>query len=203
MLDHAPIVLKLGGSLLDWPGLPVRLLKYLEPLRRSRPLLIVGGGGAADFIRSLDSAHGIGEKRAHELALRSLDLTARCVESIVPGTSLADDTSQFREAWHEGIVPILMPRDFLERFDRPPHTPLPACWEVTTDSIAARVAEILGARELHLLKSTGLGGVETFRSAAAAGLVDNYFPNAAAGLERVFFVNLRGDPATSELLIER
>jgi aspartokinase-like uncharacterized kinase len=65
--------------------------------------------------------------------------------------------------------------------------PLPASWDVTSDSIAARAAVLSGA-ELVLLKSclppesqsaTGW----SLEAAAAAGYVDQYFPRAAAGLQ--------------------
>jgi hypothetical protein len=68
---------------------------------------------------------------------------------------------------------------------------LPHTWEVTSDSVAARVAQVTGARRLVLLKSTdfpeGIDAEETGRR----GLVDAYFARAQGGME-VFALNLRG-----------
>ena len=46
-------VLKVGGSLFDWPELPLRLAAYLGSRRAldpfERPVLIAGGGPAVDW----------------------------------------------------------------------------------------------------------------------------------------------------------
>ena len=67
---------------------------------------------------------------------------------------------------------------------------LPHCWEATSDSVAARVAEVGGA-ELVLLKSVEIG-TDDWEWAAREGHVDPIFPGivARAGF-RVRAVNLR------------
>jgi hypothetical protein len=63
---------------------------------------------------------------------------------------------------------------------------LPAGWEVTSDSIAARVAVECG-RGLLLVKSVPPppcpAGADVCSALAAAGWVDQYFPVAAAALD--------------------
>lgn len=194
------VVLKLGGSLLTWPGFPPRLRAYLDALTPDRPVLIVGGGKGADFIRELDSVHRIGEKRSHELAIRVLDVTARVAAVVVPGLRVVERPGGLAGVWEGGGVPVLAPRWLLENLDAGTPGALPERWDVTTDSIAARAAVLLGAGELRLIKSTGLGGVSSRSEAANRGLVDPYFPTAAAPLERVSVVNLRADPVTTEPL---
>ena len=60
-------IVKVGGSLFDWPELPVRLTAYIEQRRAMGPIeqtvLIAGGGPAADWIRALDRIHGLGSKQ--------------------------------------------------------------------------------------------------------------------------------------------
>ena len=59
---------------------------------------------------------------------------------------------------------MFAPRWFLENIDRVSARPLAESWEVTTDSIAARVAVSLGADELRLLKARGRRTDESCRS---------------------------------------
>lgn len=195
-----PIVLKVGGSLLGWPDLPGRLRMYLRTLEGRAPVLVVGGGGAADFVRELDSVHGIGDKRSHALALRALDLTAHALAAVVDGLEVVDRPEGLAASQARGAIPVLSPLTLLDELDRGSADALPECWDVTTDSIAARAAVRLGADELRLLKSTGLGGVVRRYDAVAAGLVDPFFPTAARVIGHVLVVNLRGEPPTTEEL---
>jgi aspartokinase-like uncharacterized kinase len=188
-----PVVIKVGGSLLDWPGLPGRLSAYLEGRRADRPVLIVGGGRAADVVRDLDRIHGLGEGRSHDLALRALDLTAHLLAALLPMLVVVDDPSLFEARWDARRVPLLAPRRFLETADATSADPLPHSWHVTTDSIAARVAVLLDARELVLLKSVAFPAGTTRAEAARLGLVDPAFPDVARPLSSVVSLNLR-DP---------
>jgi aspartokinase-like uncharacterized kinase len=77
-------------------------------------------------------------------------------------------------------------------------TPLPHGWHVTSDSIAARVAECLGAAELVLLKSAPPPSDLSEAMDAATGYVDGHFAVAARELRSVRCVDLRGRvPANS------
>jgi 5-(aminomethyl)-3-furanmethanol phosphate kinase len=186
------VVVKVGGSLLDWPGLPGRLSDYLESRQGDRLVLVVGGGRFADALRHLDSTHALGEARSHALALHVLGLTARVVADLVPGLEVVEELEGLPEVWSRGMVPVLASRRFLAEDDRSPD-PLPHAWTTTTDSIAARVAVRLGAKELVLLKSTELPEGCNRSEAARLGLVDPEFPTAAEGVPVVIFHNLRRD----------
>jgi aspartokinase-like uncharacterized kinase len=93
-----------------------------------------------------------------------------------------------REALAAEALPVLAPARWVDRED-----PLPATWEVTSDSVAAWVAGRIGARRLLLLKSFRF---RTRRVAAGelGDAVDAFFLRALpAGLE-CRFVDGR-DPA--------
>jgi aspartokinase-like uncharacterized kinase len=176
-------VAKVGGSVYDLPDLAVRLRTWLAAT--DRPVLFVPGGGTgADAIRRLDHVHDLGAEAAHWLALRVLSVNAHflahllgspVVPSMEPGTD---------------PIRVLDPHEFCRADDGRPGS-LAHTWAVTSDAIAARVAELAGA-DLALLKSTDLPGGVDWESAAATGLVDATFPSVVARARlRVDWVNLR------------
>jgi aspartokinase-like uncharacterized kinase len=199
--ERAPVIVKLGGSLLDWPPFPHALAEFLETLRTERVVLVVGGGAMVDVLRTLDSVHTIGENRSDALALRVLDVTARLVADLVPGLRTIERVAEMACAWEDGKVPVLAPRVFMETVDRHAADALPESWSVTSDSIAARVARHVQARRLVLLKSTAPVGPIRREEAARRGLVDPVFLTASAGLAMVGLVNLRSRPATMVELV--
>ena len=187
---NAPlVVIKVGGSLLDWSGLGQALGGFLRAHQNDRTILVVGGGAFADVVRTLDQTHQLGEETAHHLALRALDLSARVVETLGLGV-VVEERDELEPLWHRGETPILAPRRLLDEEDRGVN-PLPHTWECTTDSIAARVAERLGASELIMLKSTTVDADLSLEECVRRGWVDPVFPRAARLLPKVRFVNLR------------
>lgn len=186
-----PVVIKVGGSLFGWQLLPERLGTYLEG-RRGQPLVLVPGGGrAADLVRELDALHALGDEPAHRLALHALDFTARLLESMLENLQLVDELDALGDVWQAGRVPVLAPRRFVEQDDRTATQPLPHSWSVTSDSIAARVALVLKASELVLLKSASLPPGTSRTQASRLGVVDPAFPEVAKNVPRVTYLNLR------------
>jgi 5-(aminomethyl)-3-furanmethanol phosphate kinase len=188
-----PVVIKVGGSLLDWPDLPGLLAIDLERRRAGCECLVLlaGGGRLADHVRDLDRTFGLGDLQAHRLALRSMDLTAHVLAALLPGLVVVEELAGLDSLWNEGRTPVFAPRRWLDEVDARSPDPLPATWDVTSDAIAARVAVALGARELVLLKSAPLPPGVDRREAARLGLVDPVFPEVSRDLENVAYRNLR------------
>lgn len=201
-------VIKVGGSLFDWPELPRRLVAFLdnqcgqEACLRGRAALVAGGGAFADLIRTMDQTHTLGDQKAHHLAIKSLDLTAEVLAVLLPGSAVVHRQEDLRACRKLGQVPILAPGHLLEEVDDHDTDPLPASWNVTSDSIAARIAVLLGARRLILLKSVGLCSDIDRGEAARLGLVDAIFPRIARALEVVELVCLRDDEPVTRALTD-
>ena len=195
LLENRPIVVvKVGGSLFDWPELAARLQRFLQSdeIENNRVVLIAGGGPFAEAVRTLDATHGLGERASHRLALRAMDVSAELLASMLPDAIAVDDFSRLADAWGAGRRPILAPRHHMEEVDEPSDDALPLSWETTSDSIAARIAERLGAARLVLLKSSSV--VATDRAEAVRrGLVDPIFPWASRRIDRVELAAFR-DP---------
>lgn len=187
------VVLKLGGSLLEWPGLPGALADLVREYRHDRAVLVVGGGAMVDCLRDLDRIHQLGDQNAHELAIRTMAVTAHVAQAMAPGLLVVSDSDGLDRVWKSGRLPILVPGPLL---DAEPGS-LAASWDVTSDSIAAQLASQLGARSLVLLKSAPLPMGATREDAVRMGLVDPAFPAAAARIPDVRYRNLRDATATA------
>jgi aspartokinase-like uncharacterized kinase len=192
-------MIKVGGSLLDWPELPARLANYLaryrteEPLLGGRVVLMAGGGRAVDVVRALDRTLELGDARAHLLAIRALDWTAELLGALLPGAVVVRRQEGFRSVWNTRRLPVLAPAQLVHEIEGRSTDPLPASWDVTSDSIVARIAVHLGASRLILLKSRPLPRGARIEEAVRIGLVDPHFPRAASGLDAIAMVCLR-DP---------
>ena len=78
-----PILLKLGGSLLEWSELPQALDQLIS--RIDEPLaLLVGGGKMADCLRDWHHRHLSTEESSHWRAIQVLDLTCDMVRELNP-----------------------------------------------------------------------------------------------------------------------
>ena len=201
-------VVKIGGSLLWEELLETRLRKWFDAQQPHHTLLVVGGGALADAVRKLDRRYGLSAEAAHEQAIRAMQVNAFALSKLscdVTWITGLDNWSKLLRA-HKTGEPVqraaLDPVPFLMS-DEPQRagTRLPCGWQVTSDSIAARLAEVVGAVELVLLKSTlppGSAECAPIRDAAAASFVDQHFSIAAKRLTNVRAVNLR-DPAFPEV----
>jgi aspartokinase-like uncharacterized kinase len=185
----AIVLFKLGGSLLTLPDLGRRARAALQQRPRCRPLMVVGGGAAAELVREWDRLHGLGDDVAHRLAIRAMNCTAFLAAAVIDGARTVSSIDEIATAWDSGELPVLLPEPLLAALESPADH-LPPSWDVTSDSIAAWLALRLGAVELVLLKSTDLptGGIgEAVRDCA----VDRYFPTLAGAVARLTWVNLR------------
>jgi aspartokinase-like uncharacterized kinase len=127
----APIVVKLGGSL-------ITQVPDLIPVfcASSRPLFIVPGGGMfADYVRKI----AVDDTSAHWMAIAAMDQYGWFV-----GSHGMKVTNMLRIP--EQTV-VFLPYCSLREYD-----PLPHSWSVTSDSIAAWIADTLSL-DLLLLKS--------------------------------------------------
>jgi len=191
MTEFAPAfcVVKVGGSLFDLPDLANRLSGWLAHCDE-HTLLLPGGGASVEVIRQLDAIHRLGEERGHWLALAAMRVNAHFLASLLPQARVVDALTQSQECWDNRIIPVLDALPFCEA-DAFGGDPLPKSWNVTSDSIAAKVALQYGAAGLVLLKSVDLPDGMDWREAARREMIDAYFPSLADRIQSVRVVNLR------------
>ncbi|MBN2733848.1 MAG: uridylate kinase [Methanomicrobiaceae archaeon] len=128
------IVVKAGGSLIDVLPEIIAVLKESE-----REILIVPGGGLfADCVRDIDPE----PDTAHWMAILGMEQYGFYISSLGVKTTQSPEYKDL-----PGRVSVLLPYKVMRECD-----PLPHSWDVTSDSIAAWVADRLSA-DLLLLKS--------------------------------------------------
>ena len=183
-----PIIIKIGGSLFDWPDLGPCLRAWLDHHAPPETILVPGGGRLADVVRNLDRTHGLGDEAAHRMALHAMTISAHLLAALLPGSCVIDGPDLAELLWEQRRQPILDALAFCESDDA---DALPHTWAVTSDSIAARLAVVAGAAELVLLKSAAPppGDVATW---AECGYVDAWLTQVLAGTDiQIRAVNLR------------
>jgi aspartokinase-like uncharacterized kinase len=187
-------VVKVGGSLFDCPELPRRLQAWLNEFTDQRLALIAGGGELAEIVRGADARWKLGEEASHWLAIDAMRLAAKLLLGSLPQLRWIDSWQELQRCGESppSAPPILFEvgqflRDVEHRL-MPPF--LPRSWQVTSDSIAARVAAALGATHLTLLKSAPPPAASILLL-EELGYVDPHFAIASAAIPHISFVNLR------------
>ncbi|MBI1336982.1 MAG: hypothetical protein GC164_08475 [Phycisphaera sp.] len=193
MSNHALHVVKLGGSLLDLPDLREKVMLWLHEQSPARFLFVVGGGQAADHVRTMDSQFTLGPDVGHRLAVEAMRFNAMLVYPILPGATWTVDPDRFASDEQPHGLGVLDPVAWLDAHEKKTGDFVPRRWSFTSDSIAALVARSVVAARLTLLKST-LPSASTFAAACEQGVVDSDFAQASAGVPHVELVNLRTRP---------
>lgn len=161
------VVVKLGGSLINSaPDIVNKLLEYLESSKDYNvSILIVPGGGIfADSIRSVSKRYDISEAASHWMAILAMEQY---------GYHLIDKTGARGVDSIDDLplgVSILLPYRLLKETDELAHS-----WDVTSDTIAAWVASMVGV-DARLVKVTDVDGVlvdnELVREIGTTDLLD-------------------------------
>jgi 5-(aminomethyl)-3-furanmethanol phosphate kinase len=141
-------VLKIGGSLSR--GLALSdLCREISRLSKRHSLLVVPGGGKfADQVREAYRQYKLNETSAHCMALLAMDQYGYILNELIENSCLTLDLTAAREAAESSRTAILLPSTIVIRSD-----PLPHSWRVTSDTIAAWVAQLIGSPRLVLLKN--------------------------------------------------
>lgn len=186
-------VLKVGGSLFEYPALVPALRDWLSLQLPAHTVLVWGGGPFVDAVRGIARRFSLNELECHWLAVRLMDCTARIGHLLLPESIFCDRFEELVELCKQSsnTVVVFSCESFLQREEPTlPGECLPWSWNATSDSIAARLAFALSADELVLLKSADPTEPFTAEHLATAGYVDSHFPKAVARLSQIRVVNL-------------
>lgn len=215
-------VVKVGGSLCDWPHLPARLAEWLDRQLGGPTVLVAGGGPLADQVREAEPRWGLSPETSHRAALAAMRVVATLVAGALVdrlGRPLLhaatwDELTSELDRWRTASLadpatsaiglPVIMVDLGGILSDREAYAARPLVarsWRVTSDSLAAWLALELqqqghGPIALTLLKSTALAAPAEYSQWQTAGLVDEAFHEYAQGLSVMRLVNLRANSET-------
>jgi aspartokinase-like uncharacterized kinase len=164
-------VVKIGGSLSESDDLSA-WLDVLAVLGRGQVVIVPGGGPFADQVRRSQARWGFDDVAAHHMALLAMEQYGRMLAGIRPEFKCTPTLAEIRQALSDRHVPVWLPSQLAGCAQD-----VPASWDLTSDSLAAWLANALAAECLILLKS--VQPTESVVSAAAladCGLVDPLFP---------------------------
>lgn len=172
-----PVIVKIGGSVVA----AGRLAAVLDVVARAaRPTVIVTGGGPfADAVRAAQDRLGFSELAAHRMAILAMHQTAEIALAEQPELVPVETLGQIWRAHESGRVGVWLPARMTNSDRR-----LGIGWSVTSDALAARLAERMKA-DVILVKSRAVPQAASADDLAAEDIVDPVFPKivARAGLD--------------------
>lgn len=168
-------VIKLGGSLLGSSELQ-HWLDLIATHGDGKVVIVPGGGMFADAVRQAQIDTGISDHTAHQMAVLAMDQYGLLIKGLNDNLATAASELEIAErGWqHRGI--IWLPSKMVCA-----DTSIPENWQVTSDSLAAWLAQKINAQHLVLIKSSlPEKKMANAQSLAQQNLVDEYFANFIA-----------------------
>lgn len=164
-----PVVVKLGGSLAENDRVGGALDIVARAVRRV--VVVPGGGPFADAVRDAQANHQFSNEAAHRMAILAMHQMAELLMDLQPRLKGADSAASMRAIWRNGEIPVWLPHKMCEDDNE-----IPADWSITSDGLAARLAERLRCNSLVLVKSCNAPPKASAFDLARAGIVDQVFP---------------------------
>lgn len=168
-------------------------MRWLDSQPASQWLVVVGGGKLVDVLRESQRVLRLADESVHWRCIEAMSINAAMLASVFPGARGLAAIEEIDAAPREPSLWFIDPVKLLRHDDAVRSArPLPASWDVTSDSIAARVTELAGGVECVLLKSTLPPAGITLEEASRLNYVDRHLPKLT-GSATIRFVDLRDE----------
>lgn len=194
-------IAKIGGSLFTSTDLSRRLRTWLSAEMAALPdthyVLVAGGGKLVEAVREIDRVSMLDPETAHWICVDLMGVTARLLGAMLPENAVVERFQDIEKSLSRPGATIVSPGEFMRQIEPGcPGRHLACDWSVTSDAIAGRLAIVLAADELVLLKSiaapeTQISSVDDWLAALSAqGFIDACLPKLASELPTVRFATL-------------
>jgi len=163
-------VIKVGGSLLGSPELE-RWLALFAKFSDGNIIIVPGGGLFANAVREAQKLSKISDACAHRLAVLAMDQYGLLLANMNPLLATARTEMEIDErTWQHRCI-VWLPSQMVLADDA-----IPKSWDVTSDSIAAWLAQKINAQQLVLVKSDKPTDSElNLRMMTNTGMLDQAF----------------------------
>jgi aspartokinase-like uncharacterized kinase len=189
---------KIGGSLFTTVAFSRKLTTWLSTEMAAHPdthfVLVAGGSKLVEAIREVDGSSPLDAETAHWICVDLMGVTAILLGAALPEIPLVEGFRDVENRLANSGATILSPCEFLRQMEpRCAGTRLVCDWSVTSDAIAGRLAVVMAADELVLIKSIGApvpqsSGIGDWLAALSArGFIDGFLPMLAQELPAVRF----------------
>lgn len=164
-------IVKLGGSLAETADLQ-SWLGVLACFGGGRVIIVPGGGPFADQVRRSQDQWTFNDRTAHRMALLAMDQYGLMMTGIRGDLKAAASTEALERVLSQAGVAVWLPSAMI--VDNPS---IPESWDLTSDSLAAWLANALNAKMLFLVKPLQPAeSVITAAKMSSRGWVDPMFP---------------------------
>ncbi|MCQ2737215.1 MAG: delta 1-pyrroline-5-carboxylate synthetase [archaeon] len=126
-------------------------MELAKSLEGQNCLIVVGGGEFANLVRKYDDEIGFSNDITHEVAINSMDILAKLMYDKLAFSELCCSLERAQNIANSGKIPIMLCSKLILEEESLKHS-----WEITSDSIAAFIANELGAK---LLIATNVDGI--------------------------------------------
>ena len=170
-------VVKLGGSLLGSALLPHWLATLMQH-GAGKVVIVPGGGPFADAVRLAQQQVGFDDATAHHAALLAMEQYALVLQALQPGMLAVENEQDVARGVTQKQLMVWMPcRRVLT------DETIEKSWAVTSDSLAAWLAEKIAANRLVVVKHLADSrGTDFLSVAVEEGIIDGAFLKMASAL---------------------
>ncbi|NLP62759.1 aspartate kinase [Paraburkholderia sacchari] len=189
-------VVKIGGSLSRDPLLQT-WLRELNELGGGRVVIVPGGGGFADQVREHQAVWRFDDLAAHNMAVLAMAQHALMMQGLCRRLVVAATEPQIRQALHAGRTAVWAPFGLLRQ-----EADTLTSWDVTSDSLAAWLANRLNAERLMIVKSCAVDSECSVAQLAEKGVLDKRFAELTREASYPLDILNKNDwPCVRELLL--
>jgi 5-(aminomethyl)-3-furanmethanol phosphate kinase len=163
-------VIKLGGSLAHSNVLTDCLQTVNQHYLDQGAVIVPGGGCFADQVRLAQQQWSFDDRAAHQMAVLSMQQMAVMLGALMPTWSIHSTVHECQQHFASGRMMIWSPD--LTELDA---AGVASSWEVTSDSLAAWLANRLSAKQLLLVKSSPIKPDMSIQQLQQTGVLDKAF----------------------------